>query len=152
MILLLTPYCILPTDINMPLRQQIFAILISIVIFIVIIELVRKRKLREEYSWIWLLTGFLLFILAIWYDLLLAITSLIGASLATSTLFFFGLVFLIFINLYYSIKISAIANQMKNLSQEVGILKAEKEQNLNRTQIIADYQDLKSKEDEKLRR
>jgi len=41
---------------------------------------------------------------------------------------------------------------MKNLSQEVGILKAEKEQNLNRTQIIADYQDLKSKEDEKLRR
>src|SRR3989338_11038672 len=125
MILLLTPYCILPTDINMPLRQQIFAILISIVIFIVIIELVRKRKLREEYSWIWLLTGFLLFILAIWYDLLLAITSLIGASLATSTLFFFGLVFLILINLYYSIKLSAIANQMKNLAQEVGILKSE---------------------------
>ena len=125
----------------MPLRQQIFAILISIIIFIVIIELVRKRKLREEFSLIWLLTGFLLFILAIWYDLLLAITSLIGASLATSTLFFFGLVFLILINLYYSIKLSAIANQMKNLSQEVGILKAEKEQNLNRTQIIADYQD-----------
>ncbi|MBI3583552.1 MAG: DUF2304 domain-containing protein [Nitrospinae bacterium] len=109
----------------MPLRQQIFAILISIVIFIVIIELVRKRKLREEFSLIWLLTGFLLFILAIWYDLLLAITSLIGASLATSTLFFFGLVFLILINLYYSIKLSAIANQMKNLSQEIGILKAE---------------------------
>ncbi|MBI5750177.1 MAG: DUF2304 domain-containing protein [Nitrospinae bacterium] len=108
----------------MPLRQQIFAILISIVIFIVIIELVRKRKLREEFSLIWLLTGFLLFILAIWYDLLLAITSLIGASLATSTLFFFGLVFLILINLYYSIKLSAIANQMKNLSQEVGILKS----------------------------
>ena len=109
----------------MPLRQQIFAILISIIIFIVIIELVRKRKLREEFSLIWLLTGFLLFILAIWYDLLLAITSLIGASLATSTLFFFGLVFLILINLYYSIKLSAIANQMKNLVQEVGILKSE---------------------------
>ncbi len=109
----------------MPLRQQIFAILISIIIFIVIIELVRKRKLREEFSLIWLLTGFLLFILAIWYDLLLAITSLIGASLATSTLFFFGLVFLILINLYYSIKLSAIANQMKNLVQEIGILKSE---------------------------
>ncbi|OGW00604.1 MAG: hypothetical protein A2889_04230 [Nitrospinae bacterium RIFCSPLOWO2_01_FULL_39_10] len=115
----------------MPLRQQIFAILISIIIFIVIIELVRKRKLREEFSLIWLLTGFLLFILAIWYDLLLAITSLIGASLATSTLFFFGLVFLILINLYYSIKLSAIANQMKNLAQEVGILKAEKEEKKN---------------------
>jgi hypothetical protein len=112
----------------MPLRQQVFAILISIIIFIVIIELVRKRKLREEFSLIWLLTGFLLFILAIWYDLLLAITSLIGASLATSTLFFFGLVFLILINLYYSIKLSAITNQVKNLTQEVGILKAERKE------------------------
>ncbi|MBI3814134.1 MAG: DUF2304 domain-containing protein, partial [Nitrospinae bacterium] len=109
----------------MPLRQQIFAILISIGIFAIIIELVRKRKLREEYSWLWLLTGLILFVLAAWYDLLLAITYFIGASLATSTLFFFGLVFLILINLYYSIKISTLANQMKDLAQELGILKSE---------------------------
>jgi hypothetical protein len=109
----------------MPFRQQIFAILISISIFIIIIELVRKRKLREEYSWLWLLTGLFLFILALWYDLLVAITLLIGASIPTSTLFFFGLVFLILINLYYSIKMSTLANQMKNLAQEVGILKVE---------------------------
>lgn len=112
----------------MPPRQQLFAILISVAIFVIIIELVRKRKLREEYSWLWLLTGLILFILAAWYDLLLAITHFIGASLATSTFFFFGLLFLILINLYYSIKISTLANQVKNLSQEVGILKAEKEQ------------------------
>ncbi|MEK6590642.1 MAG: DUF2304 domain-containing protein [Nitrospinota bacterium] len=115
----------------MPFRQQIFAMLISISIFIIIIELVRKRKLREEYSWLWLLTGLFLFILALWYDLLVAITLLIGAGIPTSTLFFFGLVFLILINLYYSIKMSTLANQMKNLAQEVGILKAEKEQRIN---------------------
>ncbi len=109
----------------MPLRQQIFAILISIGIFVIIIELVRKRRLREEYSWLWLLTGLILFVLAVWYDLLLTITYFIGAGLATSTLFFFGLVFLILINLYYSIKISTMANQMKDLAQEVGILKSE---------------------------
>jgi predicted membrane channel-forming protein YqfA (hemolysin III family) len=109
----------------MPFRQQIFAILISIGIFVIIIELVRKRKLREEYSWLWLLTGLILFILAAWHDLLLAITYFIGAALATSTLFFFGLVFLILINIYYSIKISTITNQMKDLAQEIGILKAE---------------------------
>ncbi|MBN2121335.1 MAG: DUF2304 domain-containing protein [Candidatus Omnitrophica bacterium] len=106
----------------MLIRQKIFAIFISIAIFAIIIELVRRRKLREEYSWLWIATGVWLFILSVWYDLLMAITRFIGAGLATSTLFFFGIVFLILINLHYSIVISTLTNQIKNLSQEIALL------------------------------
>ena len=107
----------------MPLKQQIFAIFISIALLVLVIELVRRRKLREEYSWLWLLTGIIILLFASWYDLLVYVTRLIGAGLPTSTLFFFSLVFLFLIAIQFSIRISQLANQIKNLVQENGLLK-----------------------------
>jgi len=107
----------------MPLRQKSFAIIISLFLLVFIIELVRRKKLREEYSWLWLLTGTIILILALWYDMLQWITHLIGASLPTSTLFFLGMVFLILIAIHFSVKVSELNNQVKNLAQENGLLK-----------------------------
>lgn len=109
----------------MPLRQKIFAFALAIVILVTIFELVRKRKLREEYSWLWIITG-LSILLVVWrYDLLVRFTHFIGAFWPTSTLFLIGLIFLMLINLHYSVKISGLTNQVKNLSQEITLLKAE---------------------------
>jgi len=105
------------------IRQQVVAITIAVIIFVTIIELVRKRKLREEYSWLWLVTGAGLFVFAVWSGLLKTVTQFIGASVSTSTIFFFGIIFLIVLNLYFSIVISAFARQIKNLSQELALLK-----------------------------
>jgi hypothetical protein len=107
----------------MPIKQEIFAIVISLFLLFFIIELVRRKKLREEYSWLWLLTGSIILILALWYDLLQGITRFIGASLPTSTLFFLGLFFLILIAIQFSVKVSALFTQVKNLAQENGLLK-----------------------------
>lgn len=109
---------------DMPVRQKLMAVLIAVSIFIVILELVRRRKLREEYSWLWLLTGACLIILTIWYDLLVVITRVIGAALPTSTLFFFGLIFLMLVCLQFSIRISKLTNQVKDLAQELTILRS----------------------------
>ncbi len=109
----------------MPLQQKIFAISISIILFIIIIDLVRRRKLREEYSWIWLITGIVVIILAVWYDLLRVITEIIGAVLPTTTLFLFSLIFLMVINLYYATKISNLHGQVKDLAQYVAIIRTE---------------------------
>ena len=106
----------------MPLRQKVLAISLSVGLLILIFELVRRRKLREEYSWLWMLTGAVILILAIWYDLLLFITHLVGAVLPASTLFLFGIFFLVLINLYFSVKVSTLTNQIKRLAQEVAIL------------------------------
>jgi len=107
----------------MPLRQKIFAIVISIALLVFITELVRRKRLREEYSWLWLLTGAIILLLALWYDLLQWITHLIGAGLPTSILFFLGLVFLILIAIQFSVKVSGLHYQVKNLAQENGLLK-----------------------------
>ena len=109
----------------MPIQQKIFAISTSIALFIVIIDLVRRRKLREEFSWLWLLTGVMVIILAAWYDFLRLITGLIGAVVPTTTLFLFSVIFLMVINLYYGTKISSLHDRVKDLAQNVAILQSE---------------------------
>src|SRR3989442_1636035 len=53
-------------DMLMTPHQQFFAVLTSIIVFFLILELVRRRRLREEYSWLWLLTGAAMIVLAVW--------------------------------------------------------------------------------------
>ena len=105
--------------------QKIFAVLTSLIILVLITYLVKKGKLREEFSWLWLLTGFVLLVLVLWYDLLLLLTTLIDAVVPTTTLFIFGIVFLILVSLHSAIKISMLSSQIKILAQQLSILEAQ---------------------------
>lgn len=112
----------------MTFSQKIFSIIAACCLVVVIISLVKKGKLKEEYSWMWLLTGFGVVVIVLWYDVLVFITRLIGAVLPTTTLFIFGFLFLIFLSLHYSIKISKLTYQVKTLAQKISFLEAEREQ------------------------
>lgn len=103
-------------------RQQIFALVASVALLVFIVEMVRRRRLREEYSWLWIVTGVAIFVLAVWYGLLEWLTGLIGAVVPASTLFVFGILFLVAINIYYSIKLSTLTTQVKNQAQRLAIL------------------------------
>ena len=111
----------------MPPRIRIIAILICIFLVAYVFELVRRRHLSEEYSMGWLVAGSLMLILSISEGLLVWVSNLVGATLFTSTLFFFGLVFLVTICLHFSIRISALTNQVRTLTQHMGILHSEKQ-------------------------
>jgi hypothetical protein len=106
-------------------NTKIVAIAASVLMFVVVIELVRRRRLKEEYSLLWIVTSVSLLILASWYGLLLEITKLIGAVLPSSTLFFFGLVFALLVLLHFSVRISALERRVTLLVQEIGLLGVE---------------------------
>jgi hypothetical protein len=110
------------------LHQKIFAVMASFLIMAVVVELVRRRKLREEYSWLWLLTGAVIIALVSWYDLLVSLTRLIGAIAPTTTLFIFGLLFLMLISLHYSIQISTLSHQVKEMAQQLTLLRGQVEE------------------------
>lgn len=109
----------------MPIKQKIFALLICCLVFVCTINFVRNRKLREEYSVLWLSTSLLMFVLVIRYEWLVTLTGLIGAGLPTTTLFICSIVFLTLIAVQFSIKISSLADQVKNLAQENALLREE---------------------------
>jgi hypothetical protein len=100
-------------------------LLVSLVIFVAVVDLVRKRRLREEYSVLWLATSVLMFILVLRYEWLVALTTLIGAGLPTTTLFLGSIIFLMLLSVQFCIKISKLTDQVKNLSQENALMRQE---------------------------
>ena len=109
----------------MPIQQQIFALLVSVLVFVIVVDMVRKRRLREEYSVLWLATSVVMFVLVLRYEWLVALTAFIGAGLATTTLFIFAFIFLMLLSVQFCIKISQLTDQVKNLSQENALMKRE---------------------------
>ncbi len=106
-------------------KQKIFAIVVSVLLIGVIMLLIRRRKLREEYAILWLLTAVGVVGLVVNYGALVYITELIGAVAPTTTLFIFALIFLLTLAIHFSIKISRQADQIKDLTQEIGLLRLE---------------------------
>ena len=106
----------------MTLRQQAFALAAGIGLLVFVVEMVRRRRLREEYSWLWIITGVAILVLSVWFELLEWLTRLIGAVVPVSTLFVFGILFLMVINIHFSVKISTLTNQVKNQAQRLAIL------------------------------
>jgi hypothetical protein len=107
------------------IKQQIFALIVSLAVFVLTIELVRKKRLREEYSLLWLVTSLAMIVLIIKYDWLIKLTNLIGAVLPTTTLFLGSILFLVLLAVQFSIKISKLSNQVKDLVQENALLRYE---------------------------
>ncbi len=111
--------------IEITIHQKIFSLLISAGILFFVLDLVRRRKLKEEYSFVWLLVSVALIVLVVWPDLLLFLSHLIGAETPLTTIYIFGFLFLFLVNLDYSIKISKQKDQIKKLAQKIGILSKE---------------------------
>ncbi len=109
----------------MPIRNKIIALIIGVWMLLIIIELVRRRKLREEYSWLWLMTGGGILLLSLWFGLLKWMAQLVGAVAPASALFLFTFLFLIFISLHFSVVISKLTDRNKELAQRYALLESE---------------------------
>jgi hypothetical protein len=124
--------------------QHVFAVLVSFATLVVIVELIRRRRLREEYSLLWILTALGMFLLSTWYGLVEWLTQLSGAVSPVTTLFIFGLVFLLLISVHFSTVLSRLTQQVRRLAQEVALLTAERD----RSRPVAPGGDAASGEDD----
>jgi len=94
----------------------------SLALLLLIIELVRRRQLKEEYTVLWVTTAIVLFLLAVWGGLLRSLTHAIGAISQASTLYFFGLIFVIFLLLHFSLRVSQLERRVVSMIQEIALL------------------------------
>lgn len=102
---------------------QIVAIGVSGAIFVIIIELIRRNRLKERYSLIWLAASVILIIFSIWRGLLHSIALAIGVYYPPSFLFLVAIFFLLLLLLHFSVILSSLSENNKRLAQEIGILK-----------------------------
>ena len=112
---------------TLPFRAQMIAAVIALGMFILAVDLVRRRRLKEEYSLLWIAITAAMTLLAFWGKLLIGVTHLVGAYNANSVIFLFGLGFLTLVALHYSLRLSDITDRNKDLAQSVAILASELE-------------------------
>ncbi len=105
------------------IRLNLMAVIGSAVLLLIILELVRRKYLRERYALIWIVTGGLFLVLSIRIKFLYAISEFLGFTVASNALFFFGILFLLAIVLGLSVITSRLSEKNKVLTQELALLK-----------------------------
>ncbi len=106
-------------------RQRYVALGVAAAVVVVVFELMRRRKLREEYSWVWVATAAFVAVLALEGNVLTAISAFVGSSSPVWTLFFGAMVFLLALALQFSVRLSRLTHRHRTLGQRVALLEAE---------------------------
>ena len=106
-------------------RIQVFSVMGSISLIFLIFGLIKRKKLKEEYSLLWLGCGLIFLFFSIFKPMLQIFAETLGIIYAPSALLLMLIVSSFFILIQYSVVISKLSESNKNLIQEVGILKAE---------------------------
>jgi hypothetical protein len=111
-------------------KIQIISIIASLIIFFVVVNLIRRRKLKTEYSLIWLAVSVTFVIFSFWRNGIDKLASLFGIAYAPSVLFIILLIGIILLLIEFSIIISKQAEHIKVLVQEMALLKQELEEKI----------------------
>jgi len=105
-----------------PVRVSIAAAIAAGTLLLVIFELIRSRRLQERYALLWLLTGVVIFVLAVWRGLLGSIADLVGIAYPPSALFILAAFFVLVVLLHYSTVISKLSDENRILAQRLALL------------------------------
>lgn len=106
-------------------RSILFAVGASLIALLVVLELVRRRRLREEYSLLWLATAIVMLVVGVWRDLLHSLADLVNIEYPPNLLFLLAALFLLFIQLYFSTVITKLTQENKEIAQQLALLRYE---------------------------
>jgi len=107
----------------MLIKVQIIVGLLSLFLLWTTFELIRKNRLREEYAILWLFTGIVVLVFSLWPEFLLSqfFARITGLFYLTAVVII-AFLFLLLIVLHFSVVISKLTNQNKELAQRYALL------------------------------
>jgi hypothetical protein len=104
-------------------RVTVISIGASAALLLYILEMVRRRRLREEYSILWLFGSALILVLSVKQDWLDRLAHMAGIAYPPSFLFLVGILFILLILIHFSIAISKLHQMNKKMAQEIALMK-----------------------------
>lgn len=109
-------------------RVSVLAVAASAILLLYILEMVRRRKLAEEYSILWLFGSLVILILAVKKNWLEWASGIVGIAYPPSFLFLIGMFFVLLILIHFSISISRLYQMNKKIAQELALFKQKAEE------------------------
>jgi hypothetical protein len=108
----------------MIMTQRILLLALGLALLGVTLELIRKRRLREEYAVLWVCTGLMMLVFVVMPNVLITIAAWANLDRAT-LLVLLCFCFLAAIVLHYSVVITKHSDREKRLSQELALMRDE---------------------------
>jgi hypothetical protein len=109
----------------METRLRVTVAISALVLIAYTVELIRRGKLREEYSLLWLGMGALMLVLTAVNNLVDTVARVLGVAYPPSALFMIALFGALLGFLHVSVVMSRQSEHIKILAQEIAILKHE---------------------------
>jgi hypothetical protein len=103
-------------------RVEVVALIGTVSLLLMIVEAVRRRRLSENYSLVWLLMAGVLVVLSFWRHGLDVLGNLIGIFYPPSALFVVGFGAVLLILFRFSIVMSQLTEQNRRLAQHLALL------------------------------
>lgn len=110
-------------------KVQVITMALSLALFVFVLQLIRRRYLREQYSLLWLLFCTIIIIFSLNTRLLDTTATLLGFKYAPSLLFLVGITLCLLLILHLTVVVSRLAERIVRLTQELGLMKHELEKN-----------------------
>lgn len=104
-------------------RLTIVSVVVAIGALVLVIELLRRRRLREKYAVIWVFISVATVVIAVFPGLLGWISAVIGIQTPSNLLFFGSLLTLFAVSLQLSREVGLLEEQTRRLAEEMGALR-----------------------------
>lgn len=108
-------------------HQQTFAVVCALLLLAVVIALVRRRIIREEYALLWLATSVAILVVSASKTVMLALIKLTGAGLATSVMILCAILFMMLLLIHLTAVISRQRRMICDLAIRHALLAEEVE-------------------------
>jgi hypothetical protein len=102
-------------------QARVFFVALGLTVLFFVINLVRTKKLKEEYALLWLLMAVTLVVAPLLIDVIDAVSFAIGIDYPPALIIVIALVCFMLIFFQISVTISRFSEQIKSLSQDLAL-------------------------------
>jgi hypothetical protein len=117
----------------MSLTAYIFSVAAALVTLVVVIDLLRRRRLRERHAIWWLVAGVLALLISLFPPALEWAASLVGIEVPVNLVFFVSIAVLVLVAIQHSVELTQLESKTRDLAERMALLELELRQRSDRS-------------------
>ena len=106
---------------NLTPASYIFGIAAALATLAVVIEMLRRRRLRERHAIWWLIAGTLALIIGVFPQVLVWFSGLVGVAIPSNLIFFVSIAILFLVCIQHSSELTALESESRTLAETAAL-------------------------------
>lgn len=109
----------------MTLTAYIFSVAAALATLVVVVDLLRRRRLRERHAIWWLVAGLLALLISLFPQVLEWAAGLIGVEVPVNLVFFVSIAVLVLVCIQHSVELTQLESKTRSLAEQLALLELE---------------------------